>query len=102
MKKIKSKSFTLYADNGSWLAQIVITDDGMFASVTDYGNLSNAWRHYGKGGFRKFLCSLNEDYFATKLFTGMSYILHSKKCEDACKRYSNKYYLLFKKYWKMI
>lgn len=38
--KITSKSYTLKTEDGSWLAQIVLTSDGMFASITDYGNLS--------------------------------------------------------------
>ncbi len=87
-EKVTAKSYTLINDSGSWLGQIVLTSDGMYASVTDYGNLSYAWRHYGDGDFRKFLSGLNTDYFATKLYTGMSYIAYSKKVEAACKRFA--------------
>lgn len=86
-KLIKAKSITLYTENGSWLGQIVITNDGMFASVTDYGNLSFAWRSFGDC-FIDFLLSINTDYFGTKMYTGMAYILYSKKCEQACNRFS--------------
>lgn len=88
MKEVKSKSYTLRGENWEWLGQIVITSDGMFASVTDYGNLSYAWRSFGNEDFRKFLIEINTSYFGTKLFTGMAYILHTRKCERACERYA--------------
>lgn len=91
MSEIKSKNYTIYDTSGNWLGQIVLTEDGMFSSVTDYGNLSNAWRSFGNGkDFREFIISLNTDYFATKLYTGMAYILYGKKCEQACKRFAEK------------
>lgn len=88
MQQVTSKSYTLRNDDGSWLGQIVLTSDGMFASVTDYGNLSYAWRAYGDGDFRKFICKINTDYFATKMVTGMSYIFINKKFEKACQRFA--------------
>lgn len=89
--QVNSKSYTLYDDNGHWLGQVVLTDDGMFASVTDYGNLSYAWRAYGSNGdFRKFMLSINTGYFATKLYTGMAYICHTKAVEKACGRFAEK------------
>jgi hypothetical protein len=87
--EVTSKSYTLKDDNGNWLGQVVLTSDGMFASVTDYGNLSYAWRSYGDD-FDNFIIGLNVDYFATKMYTGMSYILYGKKCEAACKRFAEK------------
>lgn len=89
-ESVTAQSYTLYDDNGSWLGQIVLTSDGMFASVTDYGNLSFAWRHYGKEGFKEFLCKLEVGYFGTKMYTGMAYILYGKKCEKACDRFAEK------------
>lgn len=86
-EEIKSKSFTLWTEKGQWLGQIVLTNDGMFASVTDYGNLSFAWRSYGKN-FMEFLCGLNIGYFGSKMYTGMAYILYGKKCEQACNRFA--------------
>lgn len=86
-KEIKSKSYTIYDNNGSWLGQIVLTSDGLYASVTDYGNLSFAWRSFRKDDFRKFICSLNVDYFSSKMYIGNSYILSGNKCQDACNRY---------------
>lgn len=89
-REITAQSYTLRDENGAWLGQVVLTSDGMFASVTDWGNLSFAWRNYGMEGFKQFLCDLNVDYFGTKMYTGMSYILHGRKCEKACERYAEK------------
>lgn len=86
---VTSKSYTLRTEDGQWLGQVVLTSDGMFASVTDYGNLSYAWRSFG-GDFREFLISLNTSYFGSKLYTGMAYILYSRKCEKACERFADK------------
>lgn len=87
--QVLSKSYTLYDNQGSWLGQVVLTSDGMFASVTDYGNLSYTWRAFN-GDFREFLCGLNVDYFGGKLYQGMTYILYGKKCEQACMLFAQK------------
>lgn len=87
-KEVTAKSYTLRTDGGHWLAQIVLTSDGMFAGVTDYGNLSYAWRAYGDD-FKKFMCEISPSYFATKLATGMAYIAYSKKIDKACERFAN-------------
>ena len=90
MSKIKSKSYDLRTENGSWLGQIVITSDGVFASVTDYGNLSFGWRSTGRDDFRKFLTELTVEYFGQKMYQGNTYILYSKKCEKACQLFARK------------
>ena len=63
MEQILSKSYTLRSDNGAWLGQVVLTSDGLFAAVTEYGNFSFAWRNFGGDDFRKFMCNLSVDYF---------------------------------------
>lgn len=88
-EEVKARSYTLYNESGSWLGQVVLTNDGMFASVTDWGNLSYAWRSYGDD-FRDFLISINTQYFGSKLYTGMAYILYGKKCENSCNKFSEK------------
>jgi len=88
MSNIKSKSYTVRGKHGEWLGQIVLTSDGMFASVTDYGNLSFAWRAFGDGDFRKFVTETNVPYFGQKMFNGMAYILHDKKTEKACQKFA--------------
>lgn len=89
MKEVTAKSYTLYTDNGGWLGQVVLTSDGMFASVTDYGNFSYAWRAYS-GTFEEFIIGLNVDYFASKMVQGMAYIAHSRAIEKSCQRFAEK------------
>jgi len=88
MEKVTAKSYSLRTENGSWLGQVVLTSDGMFSAVTDYGNMSFAWRHYGEGDFRKFLISLNVDYFGSKMYQGMTYMVYGKKYQQACDRFA--------------
>lgn len=91
MEPVTAKSYTLYTDNGGWLGQIVLTSDGMFASVTDYGNFSYAWRSTGPDkDFRKFIIGLNTEYFAAKMTTGFAYVLHNKKIDQGAKVFSEK------------
>lgn len=78
------------SEDGSWLGQIVLTSDGFYSSVTDYGNLSYAWRHYGEGDFRRFIAKLDLQYFAGKMYQGMTYIAHGKQYDKACQRYAEK------------
>jgi len=89
VEDVKAYSYTLFDDKGHWLGQVVLTNDGFFGSVTDWGNLSFAWRHYGED-FKKFLCDINNDYFATKMATGMAYIAHSKSVDKSCGIFANK------------
>jgi len=89
-REVTAQSYTLRDDNGVWLGQVVLTSDGMFASVTDWGNLSYTWRIYGNQEFKEFLCDLSVDYFGGKMYTGMSYILYGKKCEQACRKFAEK------------
>jgi hypothetical protein len=86
---ITAESITLKDDRGNWLGQIIITNDGMFASVTDYGNFSYAWRAYGDN-FKDFLISINTDYFATKMVTGFAYICLNKTIEKGAKLFAEK------------
>lgn len=90
MEQVTAKSYTLKNDDGSWLGQVVLTSDGMFASVTDYGNFSFAWRRTGMDDFRKFLIELNTDYFAMKMATGFAYTAIGKKIDKACERFAEK------------
>lgn len=89
MEQVTAKSYTLCNDDGSWLGQVVLTSDGMYSSVTDYGNMSFCWRHFGDD-FRSFLLGLNVDYFASKMYQGMAYMIYGKKYEQACNRYADK------------
>lgn len=91
-KKVTAKSYTLREEDGTWLGQVILTNDGMFASVTDWGNLSYAWRSYGDD-FRDFILKIKPDYFATKMYTGMTYMLRGgsmKSFEKSCQRFAEK------------
>ena len=72
MAETYAESITLKTPEGGWLGQIVLTSNGMFASVTDWGNYSYAWRGY-TGTFKEFLLQVNEGYFADKMVQGFAY-----------------------------
>jgi len=88
MEEIKAESYRLETTEGGWLGQVVLTSDGFFASVTDYGNFSFAWRCIGNQSFKEFILSLNEEYFSRKLAQGISYIAHGRQIDNACQRFA--------------
>jgi len=87
MEQITSESFTLRTEKGGWLAQVVLTSDGMFASVSDYGNFSYAWRSFGDN-FKEFIKNLDVSYFGGKMYNGISYIAYGRKYEAAAYRFA--------------
>lgn len=89
-KEVTAKSYTLYTESGSWLGQIILTSDGLFASVTDYGNFSYAWRHYGDVDFKQFIMGLQIEYFGGKMYQGMTYMINGKTYEKSCHRFAEK------------
>jgi hypothetical protein len=89
MKTVTAKSYTLKTESGNWLGQVMLSSDGAFTSITDYGNFSHAWRSYGHN-FRDFIISLEVDYFATKMFTGNSYINSGKRVQQAAQLFAEK------------
>jgi hypothetical protein len=88
-EEVKAESFTLKKEDGQWLGQVVLTSDGMFAAVTDYGNYSFAWRSFGND-FKAFILSLNPSYFGGKMYLGQSDICFGKKYEQAAYRFAEK------------
>ncbi len=89
-EKVTAKSYTLLTESGGWLGQIVLTSDGLFSGVTDYGNAGFAWRHYGDKDFRQFIIGLNVQYFSGKMYQGMSYMAYGKKYQDSCNLFAEK------------
>jgi hypothetical protein len=87
--QITAQSYELYTDNGQWLGQVVLTSNGMYASVTDWGNYSFMWNSIGNQTFKQFLLGIDETYFGTKMYTGMAYLTATKKVEAACQRYAS-------------
>ena len=91
MEEIAAKSYTLKNDDGRWLGQIVLTSDGMFASVTDWGNFSFGWRHFGDKtleNFENFIINLNIEYFADKMYQGFAYVCANKTIDRGTKRFA--------------
>lgn len=89
MDEVTAKSYTLYDEKGDWLGQVVLTSDGMFSAVTDYGNFGYSWRSFS-GTFEEFICGLNVSYFSNKMSTGMAYVAHSRAIDKACDRFAEK------------
>lgn len=81
-EQITAKSYTLRNKDGAWLEQIVLTSDGMFASVTDWGNFSYSWRAFGES-FEDFILRIRPDYFGEKIVCGISYIVRLTKAEES-------------------
>ena len=90
MAEVLAKSYTLRDENGQWLGQVVLTNDGMFSAVTDWGNFGYSWRAIGDMTFEEFLIQLNPEYFGDKLFTGMAYLCATTKVRAACIRFAKK------------
>lgn len=84
---VEAWAYTLRADHGGWLAQVVLTSDGMFAAVSDWGNFSYAWRAFGDN-FREFLSRIHVDYFGGKMYNGIAYVATSRKIERAAYKFS--------------
>lgn len=65
------RRYDLRAD-GRWLALVVITDDGYFSTVSDYGSYAYWWSSAGDD-FRRFLIGRDDDYVVGKLAPGYEY-----------------------------
>ena len=74
--EIKARNYHLRKESGSWLGQVVLTTDGAFMSITDYGNFCFAWRSTGVADFRQFILDLGEQYFANKMVQGIGFIAY--------------------------
>ena len=90
MAIINAKVYNLYTKSGDWLGQVVLTADGSFMSITDYGNFSYSWSSTGHDDFRKFIISLDEQYFAGKMVQGLAYIARSRSVEKSAERFASK------------
>jgi hypothetical protein len=85
-----TQSYTLFDETGGWLGQILLTSDGMFAAVTDWGNITFAWRSYS-GTFKEFMLHINTEYFAGKMRLGiLDFSERNKNTEHRCKLFAEK------------
>lgn len=88
--EVTAKSYTLKEENGGWLGQVVLTSDGAFMAITDYGNFSFAWRSTGEKDFREFILRLDTQYFAGKMAIGMGYVMYGPKIDKAAYTFAEK------------
>ena len=89
--EVITQSYTLRNDNGSWLGQIVLTSDGAFMAITDWGNFNFAWRSYQTlKNFKEFIIRLEPCYFANKMVEGMQYIVFGRKIQAAAERFAER------------
>lgn len=90
-EEITAKVYSLTTEKGNWLGEVVLTSDGMFAALTDYGDFCYAWRAYGKDkSFEDFILSLDICYFANKMYQGINYIDSSYKIQKATQLFAEK------------
>jgi len=54
-------------------AEVVLTSNGMFATVSDYGNYAFAWRDTGCEDFRDFIVQMHADYLCSKIVPRREY-----------------------------
>lgn len=80
--------YSLRTDANAWLGDVILTDDKKFYSITDWGNFNFGWTV--SGDIRKFILTLDEDYFARKMFQGVSYQCSSKTMQTCCKRFASR------------
>ena len=89
-KEVTAKSYTLRTDDNSWLGSVVLTTNGSFMSITEYGNFAYNWNSTGCEDFREFLLKINIDYFGQKMFNGMCYISSSQQIRKSAMLFSEK------------
>lgn len=89
MSDVQLWRYTLRSQNGSGWAIFVLTSEGYFSSVSDFGSYAFVWNHHGCKDFREFLLGSEKDphYFIGKLSPGKEYDGHStlQACKDALK-----------------
>ena len=101
MENIESETFILRDAHGDWLAQIVLTEDGMFAAVSEWGNFAFAWRGIATHlTFKEFLSGIDEDYFGGKMAGGYAYVTHNNKVDKAAHKFAIKILPALKNYIK--
>lgn len=90
MAKTVVYRYDLKTKGGSWLGNIILTDDHkeIFA-ITDYGNFNFQWGSTDMG-IREFILSLDSYYFSSKMFQGMAYISSTSKTRQYCERYAER------------
>lgn len=63
---VRSTKSTRFSRIGDFLAEIVISDDGYFSTVSEWGNYAHWWAHV-VGDFRAFLSRINNDQLISRI-----------------------------------
>ncbi len=71
MSDVKFHRYRLPSLKGEGWAEVVLTEDGFFAAVSDYGNYAYHWTSMGVGDLRLFLLDCDGDYIRRKLDPSM-------------------------------
>ena len=84
----KIYKYNLKTETGGYLGKVVLTEEGEFFSITDWGNFNYSWGGFGDD-FRKFILTLEPGYFASKMSEGMSYTCGSRSISKAADRFAS-------------
>ena len=90
MAIVNARLYNLYTKSGDWLGQVVLTADGSFMSITDYGNYAYSWGGMGNEDIRDFILRLDIGYFASKMFNGECEISNTQKARGQAKIFAEK------------
>ena len=82
--------YILHNEFGGFLGRVILTGDGYFFAVTDWGNFNFCWGSTGRDDFREFILNIGVDYFGDKMYSGISYTATGRKVEASCKRFAAK------------
>lgn len=89
--EVITECYHLRTFSGDYLGQVVLTSDGAFMSITEWGDFNFAWRSYKTlPDFKKFLAGLDVDYFSNKMYQGVSYQFSGRKVQDSCYRFAKR------------
>lgn len=80
--------YSLRTQAGCWLGEVILTEDKEFYSLTDWGNFNFCWSTSME--IREFILSIDEDYFARKMFQGVAYQCNTKEMQGYCERFASK------------
>lgn len=89
MRKNKANIYNLQTESGTWLGQVVLTTEGSFMSITDWGNFCYHWGSQGEEDFREFLIKITKDYFAGKMYQGIAYMADGRKVRQCAERFAD-------------
>lgn len=85
-KNVKVHVYDLRKNNCGWLGRVILTDDGYFLALTDWGNFNYCWSTSME--IRAFVSSLDIQYFANKMFQGVAYQCSTKAMRGYCERFA--------------